>query len=637
MGHRQRRQPHAATVTLRPRSRTTRSRRSLFPGDDRRDTLVILGFVGLIALLGVGLLLAFGLAYYDQNLRPLARVGGNEISPAHIRDRSALDGERITRDQGRLRVLQTNNEIDVATLNSASSELNSKLQQLTSATVTEELIDLMYQSQLASTEAVSPNDAEISAAVDAEFTTPERRHILLIAVKPESTGEARPSVSQRAAAIERAMQALAALQGGADWATVAAQYSSDPGASAGGDGGVISENNPADPGWVKALFALPQAGTTGIVAALGCARPDGGECVYRIGRISEITPGQADTAYRDRVSAKVSENRLREMIGWELAAERLREKIVAQVTTGAVDQVHLAEIIIRDTESSDEEEPGLESPSPAPSATADPAADGEIHYSQILYAPKDDPDAAPDVPANDPSWTTAENEAKAAFNELNALTDPQARSDRFAEIAKAVSDDAATKDDGGDVDFSTRDLLPDEVAKALFDSEHQNGDLVGPVKDKSGWYVLLFHERRGTPQERLAELKAEIAAGADWNALVEKYSDAEDADKVDGGDIGWYSRDMLKTVEDATVEKLLALKAGDVSEPIVFGTDSLIFKALDHTTRELDPNQLVQLLDPDFGAFSDWYSDKKTEAETNRIIVRAGEEAPPEETPTPSP
>jgi parvulin-like peptidyl-prolyl isomerase len=623
-------------VTQRLGSRTTRRRRGLFPGDDRRDTLVILGFVGLIALLGVGLLLAFGLAYYDQNLRPLARVGGTEISPAHVRDRTALDGERITRDRGRLRVLQTNNEIDVATLSSKSSELDTRLQGLSSASVTEELIDLMFQSQLAATEGVSPSDADVSAAVDAEFSAPERRHILLIVVKPESTGEARPSVAERAAAVERAKQALAALQGGADWATVAAQYSSDPGASAGGDGGVISENNPVDPSWVKALFALPPGGTTGIVAALGCARADGGECVYRIGRVSEIQPGQPDTNYRDRISAKVSDGRLREIIGWELAAERLREKIIGQVTTGAVDQVHLAEIIIRNTEI-DEEEPADESPSPAPSATPNPAADGEIHYSQILYAPKDDPEGAPDVPANDPSWTTAENEAKAAFNELNELTDPQARSDRFAEIAKAVSDDDATKDDGGDIDFTTRELVPDEVAKALFDSEHQNGDLVGPVKDEFGWYVLLFHEHRGTPQERLAELKAEIAAGADWNALVEKYSDAEDADKVDGGDIGWYSRDMLTSVEDETVEKLFALKAGDVSEPIVFGTDSLIFKALEHASRELDPNQLVQLTDPDFGTYADWYSDKKTEAETNRVIVRAGEEAPPEETPTPSP
>jgi parvulin-like peptidyl-prolyl isomerase len=615
-------------VTLRPRSRTTRSRRSLFPADDRRDALVVIGFIGLIALLAVGLVLAIGLAYYDQNLRPLAHVGTQEISPAMVRDRTALDQARFSRDEGRLGVLQINNEIDVATMNTKKSDIESKAQQLTSDSVSEGLIDLVFQSQLAGPEGVSPSDADITTAVDREFNTPERRHILVISVKPEVTGDAaRPSIAQRAAAIEDAKKALAALQSGADWATVAAQYSDDPSATTGGDGGLISENNPTDPGWVKALFALPQGGTTGIVGALGCARADAGDCVYRIGRVVEIQPGQLDQAYRDGILAKASQERVRQIVGWELAASRLRDTITARITTGAVDQVHLAEIVIRNTEATGDEEDGA---TPAPSA--DPAEQGEVHYAQILYAPKDDPQGTSALPSDDPSWTTAENDAKAAFDQLNALTDLKARSDKFAEIAKAQSDDDASKADGGDVPFTTRDLIPSEVAKALFDSPHQEGDLIGPVRDESGWYVLLFHERRGTPQERLTELKNELAAGADWNTLVDKYSDADPADKVDGADIGWYSRDMLKQVEPETVDKLFALQAGQVSEPIVFGTDSLIFKALEHTSRELDPNQLVQLNDPDFGAFSDWYSDKKTAAEADHTISRASDEALPVET-----
>jgi parvulin-like peptidyl-prolyl isomerase len=620
-------------VTLRPRSRTTRSRRSLFPADERRDALVVVGFIGAIALLAVGLVLAIGLAYYDQNLRPLAHVGSQEISPAMVRDRTALDQGRFARDDGRLGVLQINNEIDVATMNAKKNDIDSKKQQLTSDLVSEELIDLIFQSQLAAQEAVSPSDADIGAALDREFNTPERRHILVISVKPEVTGDAaRPTIAQRAAAVEDAKKALAALQSGADWATVAAQYSDDPSATTGGDGGLISENNPTDPGWTKALFALPQGGTTGVVGALGCARSDAGDCVYRIGRVVEIQPGQLDQAYRDGILAKMSRERVREIVGWELAASRLRDTITTRITSGAIDQVHLAEIVIRNTEATGDEGDTGASPSPS----ADPAAEGEVHYAQILYAPKDDPQGTSALPSDDPSWTTAENDAKAAFDQLNALTDPKARSDKFAEIAKAQSDDDASKADGGDVAFTTRDLIPSEVAKALFDSPHQEGDLIGPVRDESGWYVLLFHERRGTPQERLTELKNQLAAGPDWNALVNKYSDAEAADKVDGGDIGWYSRDMLKQVESDTVDKLFALQAGQVSEPIVFGTDTLIFKALDHTTRELDPNQLVQLNDPEFGAFSDWYSDKKTAAEADHTITRASDEALPVE-PTDTP
>ena len=50
--------------------------------------------------------------------------------------------------------------------------------------------------------------------------------------------------------------------------------------------------------------------------------------------------------------------------------------------------------------------------------------------------------------------------------------------------------------------------------------------------------------------------------------MVDKYSDAEAADKVDGGDIGWYSRDMLKQVEPETVDKFFALQAGQISDVI---------------------------------------------------------------------
>lgn len=600
----------------------------MFEADDRRDLLVNLGFVALIVVLALGLVFAIGLSYYDSNLRPLARVGGYEISPALVRDRMELDRQRFSRDEGRLRTLHLNNEIDLATLSSKTDDLNSKSQQLTADTASEELIDLVFQGQLAAGEGVAPSDADITAAVDREFSTPERRHILLIAIKPElDSGATRPTVEQRKAAADKAQQALDQLQAGADWATVAAQFSDDPSAASGGDGGTISADNPSDAGWVKAIFAAQQGGTTRIVGTLGCSRPDAGDCEYRIGRVTEITPGSPDTAYRDKVMAKLSADRVREIVGWEAAADRLRDTIIARATSGTVDQIHLGEIVIRDTESTTAE-----------GATPDPvAAQGEVHYSQILFAPGDDPQAALKLPATDPAWATALSDATAAYNVLNAITDSQARSDKFAEIAKASSDDDASKADGGDIAFSTREALPVEVAKVLFDNEHQNGDLIAPVKDESGYYVLLFHERRGTPQQRLEQLKTDIAANVDWNSLVDKYSDAEAADKANGGDIGWFSRDMLKQIESETVDKLFALQAGQVSEPITFGTDSLVFKAFDHVSRELDPNQLIQLSDPDFGAFADWYSDKKTDAETNKVITRATDEALPVEQPTDTP
>jgi parvulin-like peptidyl-prolyl isomerase len=601
-------------MTFRLRSRT-RARRSLFETEERRDTLVIVGFVALIILLIFAVVAAIGLNYYDQNIRPLANVGSTQVSPDMLRNRVAVDQARLTRDEGRLRVLQQNNEIDAAQLSSALDDLNTKGQGLTPDSVTEELIDLIYQDQLAASEGVAPTASEIDAAVDKEFTTPEQRHVFEIAVKPESTGDNGPTVVQRQAAIDKANQALAELQAGADFATVAQKYSSATNAANGGDAGFMSQNNPIDPAWTKALFALQQNGTTPVTASLGCSRSDAGDCLYRIGRVTEIRPGAVDQTYKDKVLAKMSPDSLRQIVGWETSASKLREKITAASTTGDVDQVHLAEIIIRNTEADPEE--------------TDPTADqGEIHFSQILFAPNDNPDTAADLPETDPAWAKARTDADAAFAELQALTDPTARADKFADLAKAQSDDDATKAGGGNVDFTGRSLLPTEVAKALFDTQHNKGDLIGPIKDETGYYVMLFDERRGTPQQRLEALKADIAAGVAWDTLVTKYSDGTDVDKANGADIGWFTRDMLKSIEGETVDKIFALQANQISDPIVFSSDSYIFRAIDHAMRPLDPNQVAQLTDPDFGAFANWYSDKKNEAETARTITRAGQELP---------
>ena len=93
---------------------------------------------------------------------------------------------------------------------------------------------------------------------------------------------------------------------------------------------------------------------------------------------------------------------------------------------------------------------------------------------------------------------------------------------------------------------------------------------------------------------------------------------------------------MLKSIEGDTVDKIFALQPNQISDPIVFSSDSYVFKALDHQLRPLDPNQVAQLTDPDFGAFAIWYSDKKNEAETNKVITRAGQDNIPTDTSQPT-
>lgn len=584
-------------MTSRLRS-ITRPRRSTYThSEDRQQFLVTALFAAVIGLVVLILLAAVGIWYYNENLRPLARVGAVEMRPDIVRDRAALLQERITREEGRVREAQMRGEIDANAMRQRIQELSNEAAQVGTVAV-EGLIDLVYQSQLAAEQGITVTGADIDQRMAEEMSTVERRHVLAIFIEPEAADEAEgPTLAERRAALDRAREALAALESGRPWADVAAEYSTDPTGDAGGDYGVISEAAAVDPAWSEALFALPEGETTEIIA--------GTDGTYRIGRVTEILPGQEDPVFRSKVLDRLPLERYREFLGYEVAADRLREKIVGEALGGTVEQVRLAHIFIEDTQATGDEEAG----------------EGQVHYSEILYAPGDDVIQAPELPEDDPLWAAAEAEAQETFAELSAITDPDQLAERFAEIATAESDSALSAEDGGDAGFNTRGIIPEGVGNALFDAEHEEGALIGPVRDDAGYYILLFHERRGPPAERLQEVQDALAEpDADFAALAREYSDSDEADE--GGELGWFSREMLNP---EIVDQIYGLEAGGVTEPIELGNGHHFFKVLEKSQRELDPDQVTLVRT---GAFDRWYTPLKTQAVESGVIVRAEGVAP---------
>ena len=96
-------------------------------------------------------------------------------------------------------------------------------------------------------------------------------------------------------------------------------------------------------------------------------------------------------------------------------------------------------------------------------------------------------------------------------------------------------------------------------------------------------------------------------------------SDGPEAE--DGGEIGWLTRDQLST---DIADKVFALAAGQVSEPIELGEGFYFIKAEEKAVRPLDPDQIPQIRAT---AFGNWYDEKKTAAEADGTIVRSGEES----------
>lgn len=581
--------------TTKPPSIRTRIRRQ-FEGEERQQATVTVLFVLVIGAVVLILLGAIALNWYNENLRPLARVAQVEVGPQLLRNRLALEQWRITLEGNRLTQANIDGQIDADTLAARQQELQQRSSALTT-TGLDDLIDVIYQSQLATEEGITVSDADVDAALAKEFAGVEKRHVLGIAVKAVSAeGEdTAPSITEQRAALEKAESALAALDSGRDFADVAREFSSDATAQTGGDMGVLSEVAVPDANWATELFKLDLNGTTGVVR--------GTDGVYRIGRVTEITPAGEQVGLHEDLSKTVPDAALRDLLRYEVGAQKVNDKITTAALAETPEQARIAIISVDGA------------------FTDDPVdSEGEVDYSEIVFAPNDDVEVAPELPEGDTAWEAARVEAQAAFDELNGLTAGEIRAEHFRDMATNNSD-SPTSEDGGAVGFVTRSIPPAAVGDALFDTPHTSGDLIGPIRGDAGYYVLLFHERRESPEQRVQAIQDLLAQpGADFAQIAKDHSDGTEA--ADGGEIGWVTRDQLSA---DLVDKVFILSPGQVSEPIELQDTHYFVKVEEKANRALDPDQVPDVL---ANAFTNWFTPKRDQAKIDGVIVVAGEAAP---------
>jgi parvulin-like peptidyl-prolyl isomerase len=585
--------------TTKPPSITTRVRRQ-FEGEDRQQAAVTVLFGIVIVVVLLIMVGAVALSWYNDNLRPLARVGSVEVGPQTFRNYVALQQWRISEELDRLTAANINQEIDSDTLAARQQELDQQSQALSTTGLTD-LVDMIYQSQLAPDEGVNVTDADVEAQLAEEVAGTEKRHVYGIAVKPIAAegADATPSLGEQRAALEKAEAALAALDSGTDFATVFSQYNTDTTAPAGGDYGVKSQVAIPDQGWATELFKLDQGGTTGVVR--------GTDGVYRVGRVTEIQPAGEQPGLRDELIKAVPDPALHDLLRYQVGADMLKDKVTADALAATPEQARIAIIYIEGAYSEDPED-----------------AQGEVDYSEIVFSPNDDIDIGPTLPEGDTAWTKAQQDAQAVFDQLNAIPAGDERKAKFEELA--AQSDSPTGEDKGAVGWVTRSIPPEAVGDALFDTAHKPGDLLGPIRGDAGYYVLLYNDKRPAPEQRVADIKSQLAQpGADFNQIAKDNSDGPEA--VDGGEVGWVTRDQLSP---DLVDSVINLAVGGVTEPLELGEGHYFVKLEDKTNRALDADQIP---DVKANAFEDWFSPKRDQAKVDGVVVIAGEEAP---TPTDS-
>jgi peptidyl-prolyl cis-trans isomerase SurA len=120
------------------------------------------------------------------------------------------------------------------------------------------------------------------------------------------------------------------------------------------------------------------------------------------------------------------------------------------------------------------------------------SANVQVRASHIFVAIPDGADAA----------VAAEKEAQAKKILERAKTED------FAKLAREVSDDAATRSEGGDLGFFGKDMLPKPIEELVF--AMKPGEVRGPVRADRGFHVIKLVDRKVKDAKPLDDVKDDI-------------------------------------------------------------------------------------------------------------------------------
>ena len=539
----------------------------------RRNLLMNLGFGLTIVLALLLLAIAGGVSWYSGHLAPAAKVNNQTINKDQLARQVAVDSFILDYQLRQVRTLLSSGHMWATDANARISALNTQ-QTSIQTTALNQLTEGTIQEDLAAKQGLTITDADVQAKITQAATTPEMRHVWMILVSPVlATGETTATAAEKAAAQAKADQALAALKGGGDWATIAKSTSADTGsAPGGGDLGYVDANSGLDTAFVTALFATPLNTPTAVIA--------GADGSYRIGRVTDILAPVLDPTFTDQATtAGINIGDLDATFRYAAANAKLSDAITAAAMASAP-QRHVYEIYMQTSAS----ETG-------PSA---------IRVRHILFSPNHDPNAAQSLAPTDPAWAAAKALADAAYAKLQA--DPS----QFDTMARTESDDTSAATNGGKLPYySTDDPIDAAFGAAIHKPGLQPGQLLAPVKSAFGWHVIqVMHGP--TDAEWAAKLVAQATDLATFQTLARDNSD--DKSSATQGDLGWIGQHTYQ-VSDQLAAAIFAAPVGKVSAVTTIAGDGIyIYWVAAETTKVPDGDQATAIK---ASAYSTWYATAK--------------------------
>jgi parvulin-like peptidyl-prolyl isomerase len=573
-------------MTFRAKPVVNRPHRSHRDSQSRRNLYLNIGFGVSVALAVVILVGVAAVSWYRDHLATAASVDGQAITRDDFSERLAIEFWRIKQKSTRIQAAVAAGRLTSAQASERMQSLSSQSQpdQLTPVVV-ERLIDARIQARLANEEGITVTPEQIDARIVEENTTPEERHTWIIAVRPTTDeGKSEATDVQKAAAKKIADQALTDVTtGGKTWEDVAKAVSTDSSSQTGGDLGWIDKDAAEDKSFLDAVFAAEPNKPTAVL--------EGEDGTYRIGRVTEIAPAVVDSAWEQKLTDEgLKVEAYRKVVESDVIRKALEDKVVADAAKPGP-QRHVLEIAIQ-----------------APQTTP---SDKALKVRHILYSPKDDPQGAADLPADDPEWTVAELAAKKAYDELKK--DPS----KFDAMARAESDEASAQGDtgtGGKLPYIDDDgQFVQEFVDAVLNKGLKAGDIVEPVKTQFGWHVIQVMYAPPDIDE-IKRLRDQASGGADFEELARNYSEGNEAGK--GGDRGWVAPGLLDARQ---VRAIFEAPVNGLSEVVdIKNAGVFLYKVIGERNQAPDEDQLAIIKSR---AFQNWYGEKKDKVVVTREIL----------------
>jgi len=558
-------------MTSRPRQGSSHTR--IWDDPTRRNMLMNLGFGLAIVAALLTLVIAGAVSWYGGHLAPAIKVNDITLNQDDVARQAKVNSFLIDYQSKRTRTLLSSGQLWATDASARISTLSSEATQVVSLSVNQ-LTDGTVMLDLASQNGQAVNADDIAAKQKEAATQTELRHLWMIVSAPTlATGETTATDAEKAAAKAHADQAMRALKGGGDWATVAKSFSTDTAtAPGGGDVGFIDKNSSLDTKFVNAIFAAQPNTITDVIA--------GSDGSYYIGKYTETIAPTTDATFASQAqTAGVSQADL----DWSFKFAAANTKLHDWVTNNALavaPQRHVYRIFMQ--------------------YSASETGKSAVRVRHILFSPNHDPSKASTVAATDPAWDAAKALADAAYAKLKA--DPT----QFDAIARAQSDESTASSSGGKLPYFADDgSLDTAFAAAIFQPGLVPGQLLAPVKSQYGWHIIqIMHGP--TDLEWANKLAAQASSLDVFKTLARDNSD--DAQAATGGDMGWIGAHTFQE-SDALTTAIFAAPVGKVSTVTQIDKEGtyLFFVAVEET-RAPTGDQADSIT---ANAFSSWYTPQR--------------------------